>query len=154
MCGCSWFHKCKVHYLSYSHLASQVLFNVGNAVYSLVFLSLQSIGVISSILFHLHVVPILLCFFASTISGICERCQFYKGTSKRQFTLIFSHILSCRREFQICLKPNTARSASEETDLDFSQKESIPASRWNITRVPKTVSGGMCGMEGSIPAQK
>ena len=69
MCGCSWFHKCKVHYLSYSHLVSQVLFNVSNAVYSLVFLSLQSIGVISSILFHLHVVPILLFFLHQLYLG-------------------------------------------------------------------------------------
>lgn len=128
MCGCSWFHKCKVHHLSYSHLVSQALFDADNAVYSLVFLSLQSIGVISrkySFSFAHNANSLVL--HASTVSGICEHWWLYKGMSKRRFTLIFSHILPRRRESQICLKSNTARRASEETDLDFSQQEIHPS---------------------------
>lgn len=62
--------------------------------------------------------------------------------SKRQFTPTFSHILSCRREFQTCLKPNTARSASEETDLDFSQKEIHPSEQVEHNKSAQNSVGG------------
>ena len=92
------------------------------------FLGLQSIGVISrKYSFSFAHGANSLVFHASTVSGICEHWWLYRGMSKRQFILILSHILPRRRESQICLKSNTASSASEETDLDFSQQEIHPS---------------------------